>query len=470
MFKILFLALLLFTVSYAEIDVEMCEGDWDVTVTKLDYQPHPSFVIGDDFSYEAYFTVSKEVAGGTIRAQVWVNDFSDDPWIDTTDDLCRYFDCPMTVGDHVRKDWNINIPSVPQGQYELKLTVMDPEDNIVSCVIVTASVTDSNNPTPTNCNYPSDMDWSMEANNIAQYEKADPKERVKGTWIQVGDLGPHTTGDRGKFSKLIASEDNTFGEVPNSNIFEWCLNGTVTKRESVDAGYEITYEADVWIGAKNENMDTWDEYYMRGNVEFTGTWDISDDHLSALTGNLNFDPTVHMPPSWAGPVSYGKLNPIPLEFKSTSNLVLAQKDTTVCQCEIDDCGVCGGDGQSCITPTPTATPTPSPTTDTKSDDNNNTIIAVSVIVPIAAIVIIIIVILLLRQRKQKKTAQTEIISANRFGNTGMSWSQITKDNVKSTFSKSGSTGATGNDEEGSDDDFSFDPTDDDSLEDLDDSD
>ncbi|KAJ3449929.1 niemann pick type c2 protein npc2-related [Anaeramoeba flamelloides] len=462
MFKILFLAVLLFTVSYAEITFEMCEGDWDVTVTKLDYEPHPSFVINEDFSYEANFTVSKEVAGGTIRAQAWVNDFSGDAWVDTTDELCKYFDCPMTVGDHVRKDWNIHVPSIPQGQYEIKLTVKDLEEKVVSCVVVTASVTDSDNPTPTNCNYPSEMDWTMNANDIAQYEKADPKERVKDTWIQVGDLGPHTTGERGKFTKLIASEDNSFGETPNPDVFEWCLNGTVTNHESVDAGYEITYEADVWIGAKNENMDTWDEYYMRGNVEFTGTWALSDGHLSALTGNLNFDPAVHMPPSWSGPVSYGKLNPIPLEFKTTSNLVQALKETTVCQCEVDDCGVCNGDGTTCATPTPS--------TDTKSDDNNNTIIAVSIIVPIAAIVIIVVIVLLIRQRKQKKTAQTEIISANRFGNTGMSWSQITKDNVKSTFSKSGSTGATGNDEEGSDDDFSFDPTDDDSLEDLDDSD
>ncbi|KAJ3428767.1 niemann pick type c2 protein npc2-related [Anaeramoeba flamelloides] len=473
MLKFLFIVCLFVTFASASIEWKNCnDGKYAIQLEDLQYTPEDAFIIGEKFSFNTTFEISEEIPGGTITISVYHNDFNGDPWLEQTATFCEYFyPCPVAPGTYVRKAESQSIPDIPQGQYLLHISLASTDKKTeLACVEFEASVSEKNNPTPENCEYSSNMNWEVDTNDIAIYEQPLVADRHTGSWMQVGDLGPYDHGERGTFSKLQASEDNTFGEAPTTTAFQWCLNATVTEDKQVDDDYEITYEGDVWIGSEAERMSTWERYYMRGNVEFTGTWDGTSNELKDLTGTLNFNPAIHVPKSWSGPVSYGKLNPLPLSYFTASDIVQLIKSDTICQCEYDICGVCGGDNSTCTTPTPTATPTPSPTTDTKSDDNNNTIIAVSIIVPIAVIAIVIILVLVIRQRKQKKVAQTEIISANRFGNTGMSWSQITKENVKSTFSKSGSTGNTGNDEEGSDDDFSFDPTDDDSLEDLDDSD
>ncbi|KAJ6236953.1 hypothetical protein M0813_27698 [Anaeramoeba flamelloides] len=436
--------------------------DPKMVIGEMTYSPDDSFVIGSTFEYTLEYEVLEAFDTATVQVALYYTDFEGDPMFSHTLNYCDFFGCPSPVRNRTKKGSDITIPAYAVGKYKAHLEILVGEEEWGCVNFFFDMKKKSGEP---QCEYESYMDFAEITEGLAKYQELEVSKRVDGQWMQIGDLGPHSsTLERGTFSRLESSEDNNFATPISPDDFQWCLNGTMINSYEEGGNYYHEYEADIWIGSKAHEMDTWDEYYMRGNAKFTGIWSSSDDEMIGIhTGELNFSPEMHMPKGYDGPLTYGKLNPIPIEYDSDSGIVTTEKRTDYCGCDVDECGVCGGDGTSCATPTPT------PSTDTKSDDNNNTIIAVSIIVPIAAIVIIVLIIVLVRQRNKKKSAQTEIISANRFGNTGMSWSQITKDNVKSSFSKSGSTGNTENKDD-DDDDFSFDPTDDDSLGELDDSD
>ncbi|KAJ3437322.1 myelin p0 related [Anaeramoeba flamelloides] len=464
MFKIFLLILLAINLITCTITWNNCDDEQVLTVVSVDYEPADSFIVGTEFSYTLLYKNTETITtASSCEVKAWINDFHGDPLITETFSICDFLDCPIPIETHTRTDHGIIIPEGILG--EIKVTVSCDQGSLdFGCFEMDATVSNSTGPTPTptpgpnpDCEWKSYIDWAIEVNNVANFENEQVVDRKVGDWIQVGDLGDYDDNSRGGFSKLEGSSDNDFGIEVTASEYQWAFDGKITVIDSSYDDYSvITYKVNFWVGSATNYMDSLEDFYMKGEATFSGRWSkTSNEMLTMDEGELVFDPKSNVPPRFSGPIIYGKLNPIGLEYDYDTKIVTIQKDEILCQCRVDVCGECNGDNSTCaVTPSPEASPS------TEAKDNDALVLGLSIGLPIGFLCILILVIILVRQSRSKNKKQKEIIASDRFAQATTNWEQITEDNVKSSFSKSQSTQVDqDSDEDDDDEEFSFDNSD-----------
>eukprot|EP01156_Anaeramoeba_ignava_P023427 Anaeramoba_ignava/c21541_g1_i2.p1 GENE.c21541_g1_i2~~c21541_g1_i2.p1 ORF type:complete len:430 (+),score=120.71 c21541_g1_i2:27-1292(+) len=391
-----FLLILLTSFVFANISYTNCGSDNDpATLTYFSYLPADSFVIDSIFSYVANYSIKTgyEIsAGSTLHLAVWYQNFSADPIIEMDFDSCEIFSCPVVAGNYVRKDYDIKVPEFPIGKYKIELLLRDDQGSRLACYDFEASMSNGSSPTPANCVYTSSYTFSTTvAQGQAHYQNEAPADRNIGDWMQIGNMSSHGTFPLISFSKLDSTPDNTFGETLEPSNFQWAINATYNTDNSNSNEYIFEYSGDFWMGSLQLGMTTWDNCFMKGTVEFTETYSKSTNELTGAYGQVNVIPPTSYPHYWAGPISFGKLNPAKMEFNIQLRAAAITATGEFCQCEVDICGVCGGDGSSCQSPTSTSEST-----------SKVGVIVPAVVVPIVVVGAIIFVVIYRRKKKQKE--------------------------------------------------------------------
>ncbi|KAJ3441743.1 hypothetical protein M0812_13757 [Anaeramoeba flamelloides] len=392
----------------------------NIVYKNLTYTPPTSIQINTNFVGTLEYEVTKNNIGlgAKLNITAWYQT-KDDHWFSTQLDLCEdtSVECPLKVGKHQFTTKKLLIPYLPKGLLLMEMKTI--YNNVVEgCAFFKINVTDQIDPPKRHCIYTSQVDFSAFATGAAQYSSKSISWRDVGDYLQVGDLGQYTTGERGKFTKIYSTPDNTFGEELSSRDYHWCINATITNIFQIVNGSNITYEGDFWIGSKSKNLDTWDEFLVRGNLFLNGVWDNRTNQLINGSGILNAIPSIMIPKGFSGPVSFGKYNPMKYEYHDEMNIALLNIVKEFCQCPIDVCGVCGGDGSSCK-PTPTPYSTPSPTPSTKKKGINTQTLILSIAIPVAAIILIVLIVVIARKNKKINSGESEPMIQK--GPSGLNW-------------------------------------------------
>ncbi|KAJ3438531.1 phosphatidylglycerol/phosphatidylinositol transfer protein [Anaeramoeba flamelloides] len=370
------------------------ESNSNIELTDFVLLPNTDPQIGTTYHFTTEIEIhNNEVVDAQIRILIFYRDLNDDPLLNTTADFCssEFFDCPLKKGKHIYKSKNLTIPYIYTGKYRIEMKFY--EDNVqTGCMEWIATISDKPNPPKRPCLYESYIKFSEIAHGYAQFDYPLVSERNVGGYLQVGDLGQFFKSKRGVFSNFDGSDDNTFGKEAKFSEFNWCINTTSSDVITYNLTKEFTYVGDFWIGSKANKLSTWDDFYMRGNIYLTGNWSLKTNQMLNMSGEINVSPGLSIPTNWDVPISYGKLNPIPFKYSYEEDVVLLQKSKYICQCEIDICGVCGGDNSTC------PSPTPKPTKKSSDDKKFNYILLVEILVPIMALIIIVLIILIIKRR------------------------------------------------------------------------
>ncbi|KAJ3431071.1 niemann pick type c2 protein npc2-related [Anaeramoeba flamelloides] len=423
-----FCTLLLLVACYSTIEFENCESSEqpNVKITYINYSPQNSIQIGSTFTFDLGYSVeSMTLKEGTLlNITVWYKDFLSKPLFSTTIDLCEdtSVTCPIQVGDHKFTSKALEIPYVPIGKYKIVLNILS-ETKEEGCTEFMLNVIDKSNPPQRDCNYESIIDLAPRPSLIAHFSTKNVDFRSVGDWLQIGDLGEYGAYKRGQFTNMHASMDVTFGEPLIGNGYAWCLNATITNMTSIVNGSIIVYEGDYWIGNKEKNLNTWDQFLMRGNIRINGTWDTRTNEMIAANGEINAIPSIHYPENWLGPVSFGRFNPIPFVYKYFEDIIVIKKSENICQCKVDVCGVCGGNGSSCA-PTPSPSPSPSPSKKAKKEIKLKTLI-IAIAVPVGGIIVLILLAVLIKHSKKSNNEESQRILQH---NSSLKWENYNSQN------------------------------------------
>ncbi|KAJ5075629.1 phosphatidylglycerol/phosphatidylinositol transfer protein -related [Anaeramoeba ignava] len=405
------LTITLLSVLNAQITIQDCGAPTDpLQLLEFNYTPSNFINIDENFTISIIYSLTQTLNTGTVQATLWYTDFNGDPLIPTVDfNLCEIasqIKCPLASGNHTFKSGR-QFPEFPLGQYKLRIVVVNENTVRQACKDIFFSVNNGTTPV-SRCEFLSyyNADGSLPE---IHYQNQPIFSRKVGDWLQVGTLGPYSTGNwaNGTFSKFDASPDNLINAEMDYQNYIWGINCTLNKITNTSSNINFNYIGDFWVGNPSSDLISWDNYFLKGSINFVSSYSLTTQTLVDITGDIDVEPIVHVPPVWHVIIGFGDKNPGSISFSSQYNAWSVSAQKIVCQCPIDVCGVCGGDGSTCAPST--------------SASSNTGVIVTSIVVPIVVITGVILAIVFIRKRKQKKNLRDSIFS--QYGTTD-TWQNI----------------------------------------------
>ncbi|KAJ5076560.1 md-2-related lipid-recognition protein rosy1 [Anaeramoeba ignava] len=401
------LVLFFISLSLASVEWDNCGVSLPITIQNIDYSPSNAVEIDSLLNVTVTIDIQTGYSiptGSQLKLQVWVENFNGDPIISDYFPICSISDqihCPVSAGQLLFKEVNLQVPEFPVGHYKAKLEFFNGTTEL-GCSDIYWTIW-APEPPPT-CYFQSSTVASG-LNSDFHYEHLLPKDRLVNDWVQVGSLGPEGPFVNGNLTGFTATNDNTFGMNISSMSFEYALNATLTQ---IVNGNTFSYSGLFWVGSAEMDMNTWSKCFWKGEITFNASYSTTTGEVLSMTGEITVDPGSSYPPAWPGPQTFGKLNPIKISYVNSDQWGFhAQRE--ICQCTIDNCGVCGGDGSSCATST--------------SKSSNAGAIAAGVIVPVVVIVGVVFGVIYYKKKKREHHIRETVMSSE-IGDTE-NWTKIT---------------------------------------------
>lgn len=247
--------------------------------------------------------------------------------------------CPIPVGDLSFTYTFNNAPSLISGDYKVMIqSVASGTDTELGCLALTSSV--SGLVSTSQCSYVSSFSVSIDGTSVTSANKQ---------YIQVGPYGQaagQPAPSWGVFKTDFVGTVDVGGTVDTTN-FVWGINATLfsDSNDTDDSEYMRIYTGNMFVGYLNSvgGVDT----VFVGKMNWTIFHDIDTTPSDTITGYFWFDPEYSYPSGFQYPVILGNLGPFSMQ-RQTDGSFLVTGERNWCTCGFDACGVCGGDGTSCI--------------------------------------------------------------------------------------------------------------------------
>jgi len=168
-------------------------------------------------------------------------------------------------------------------------------------------------------------------------------------YIQVGPYGnvpASVNGSRswGSFKNFVGTSD--VGGTVDTDDYVWGINATQMSANSLTDGsyYVRTYEGVMFVGYNDAGVVS---TVFTGYMNWTITHDIDASPQTQIVGTFEFAPLYSDSSLFTYPVVLGNLGPFQMTRQSNGQF-LVTGSRVWCTCGLDACGVCGGDGSSCL--------------------------------------------------------------------------------------------------------------------------
>lgn len=290
--------------------------------------------------------------------------------------------------------FNFVLPVIPAGQYGVTLFVNPLGISKGGCVNFDLTVED-----PSSGNmFTSWIEATLAG--VAQFSIADYEQRQFGDLIQVGPIGPSTSGTYqwGTFMSIIGSQD-VLGASFSPVGYVWGLNGNMTGAQ-ITRGLiqQQTYSGTFYLGyVRSLLKKTLDTKIADGS--FTLTWSYSYENgqltSSLLSGTLDFDDDAVLPLGWQAPVSLGRLGTFSL-YTNDAGILIVNSTKKYCL-TAEPCDFAG------VGAAPSA----------GSVSDRNIVIAVTIAIGIPLIAVLIFASVLWLRHKRRHEDEAGIFSAAR---------------------------------------------------------
>jgi len=251
--------------------------------------------------------------------------------------------CPLPEGDLSFTYTFNNAPIVVSGEYKVKIESLSYGKEL-GCLAITGYVDGLK--AASECSYTSKFSVNIQGDKVFSNDTFQ-------TYLQIGPYGRAAPGDPrapwGRFETPFVGTSDVGGTILTSN-YVWGINGTLVQNETnADETHTMRiYVGDMFVGQK----------ILIGGVEIIETlfvgkmnWTFINIRGATLdeviTGYFWFDPLYSAPSAYQYPVVLGNLGPFTMTRQSDASfLVTGEREW--CTCGRDACGVCGGDGSSCL--------------------------------------------------------------------------------------------------------------------------
>jgi hypothetical protein len=290
--------------------------------------------------------------------------------------------------------FNFELPKIATGNYVVTLLVNPLGISKGGCVSFDVTVED---PASSNM-FTSWIEATLAG--VAQFSIADYEQRQFGDLIQVGPIGPSSSGTYqwGTFMSIIGSQD-VLGTSFSPVGYVWGINGNMTSAQ-ITRGLiqQQTYTGRFYLGyVRSLLQKTLDTKLSEGDFTITWTYNYEDAKLtsSILTGTIDFDDDAVLPVGWPAPVSLGRLG---LYTLYTNDAGIIMVNSTKKYCLTDEPCDYAGVGAA-------------PMTGNVSD--RDVVIAVTIAVGIPLIAVIILASVLWLRHKRRHEDEAGIFSAAR---------------------------------------------------------
>jgi len=248
--------------------------------------------------------------------------------------------CPIPIGDLSFTYTFNNVPSLIAGDYTFMLQSVSSGTEL-GCLLLAGSV--SGLVDSSQCSYTSSFHVSIDGTSVVS---SDQQYIQVGPYGQVPTAAGSATPSWGIFTTDFVGTADIGGTVDTTN-FVWGINATLySDRNDTDGTqYIAIYTGNMFVGYLNSagGVDT----VFVGKMNWTITHDIATNPADAITGYFWFDPEYSYPSGFEYPVILGNLGPFSMQ-RQTDGSFLVTGERNWCTCGLDACGVCGGDGTSCI--------------------------------------------------------------------------------------------------------------------------
>lgn len=248
--------------------------------------------------------------------------------------------CPIPEGDLSFTYTFNNAPTVVQGEYKVKIESLSFGKEL-GCLAITGTVDGLKD--ATQCSYTSKFSVSIHGDYTTSNNL---------THIQVGPVDrTNVTGQWGKFVTPFVGTNDVGGTISTTN-YVWGINATIIPsltESNEDASHTTrTYAGDMFVGNRVmvgtvERIEPL--FFGKTNWTIIYTKDGSPEDL--ITGFFWFDPLYSAPSAYQYPVVLGNLGPFTMTRKNDAYFEISG-EREWCTCGRDSCGVCGGDGSSCL--------------------------------------------------------------------------------------------------------------------------
>jgi len=267
------------------------------------------------------------------------------------DQLCdiigttKSLSCPLAVGQVSFTYQFTSVPLLPSGSYTVKIRSLAIADGTeVGCLQLEGTVDSLDG---SSCHYTSSLTVSIDQ--IVNYQQATATQRVLGDFIQVGPFG--NSQPYGTFSSKLAATPDIIGSDSGGSLdmssYSWSLNGTLQDLSTTDNGDTLQ----VFLG-------DWTVYYTSPSTGimstvFTGNFNWTEDYNAGRTPTVIYTVSFWLNPLYSDnslypyPSVVGNLGPF-MAISQPDRSFIVTGSHTWCTCEVDDCGVCGGNDKSCL--------------------------------------------------------------------------------------------------------------------------
>ncbi|KAJ5067740.1 hypothetical protein M0811_02930 [Anaeramoeba ignava] len=410
----LFLVILL-SFSFASFFSHNCGEDTDPMVVQYYDFPDDFLRIDQPLTFSFNYSLapgSSMQQGSTVTFTIWYQDFTGDPWMVIPADVCSISNqvkCPVLPGNYTWEETNFQVPDFPLGQWKAQILITNSTTRFI-CNEIYFTTNNGSSPYPPSCEFNSSYEFKtfLPESNV-HFENSDVTNRQMGDWLQIGSLGSWGNWDNISFTSMTETPDNSFGNTLNASQFLWAVNATISEILTDSTYYAYQYSGNFWIGSVELDMNSWRFPFIKGDIVFVEKYLKSNLALSSLLGKVDVIPASSFPIGWDGPVLFGRLNPGKVTIDIGTRILTISKSGILCQCPVDVCGVCGGDGSTCQTST---------------SKSKTGIIAASVVVPVVVISVLIIVFVIYPKRKAKKKMADDIMNPNLSSQKSGNWTQI----------------------------------------------
>lgn len=340
---VLFASLLLCTsVCYASFSWSNCGTQLHKGINYVGASISPDIVLNNrSLSINVKATIVSAIDNAETYISVWKD--GEDYLFVQIQDLCSIvrastnsLSCPLQEGPIsftytfnyapilVTGDYRVKIQSVANGQETGCLELQGSVDGLVG----------------TKCSFTSSFSVAIDGTAIYSEDNL---------YLQVGPYGnvPATRGTSawGKFNGDFVGTDDVGGTISTVN-YVWGVNATLTADPTTDADGVKTspYSGALFVGHYG---DAGLETVFTGFLFWTQINNPAATPVNTFTGYFTLNPKYTAPAALQFPTVIGNLGPFYMRRQDDGSfLVTGQHDW--CTCGVDSCGVCGGDGSTCI--------------------------------------------------------------------------------------------------------------------------
>lgn len=246
--------------------------------------------------------------------------------------------CPIAVGEISFTYTFADIPDIPAGEYLIKI-VSSLSGSEIGCLQLDGEVDGAL--TASSCTYQSYMNAALSA--TFDFPEGSASERSVGSTFQI--LGS-SSSDYATFTSYQSSPD--LATSTSLNNYALSGSGVVTSYSTSDNIIYESYSGNFTIYYLLSGVY---ETVYTGDFNWYGVTNPANNPQWTVSGNLTLSPKyvyfygTPLASVFTYPLTLGNLNPFTM--KSDGQTLALSGNAEWCTCDVDACGVCGGDGSSC---------------------------------------------------------------------------------------------------------------------------